>query len=321
MQATRLPRKGKCTLAPLVDQYVRLRIARGEFNERTARTARYILHDFAASFGGRNLNRLTVDAIDQWFAGMGGIAKNTRRVRLSAVTMFCRWLYAGKRIKADPTVGYPKVQVRRGEPVTVPNEHVGMLLALSDDRRMHAMVWLMVGLGYRCIEVANVNVEGYNARERIITVIGKNDKRRTLPVDEPVAEALDAYLAEVGRVAGPLIRSKRKGGARLSEKTVSHYMSRWMSKAGIKARSYDGISAHALRRTCATDVMEKSRDIEAVSQMLGHESIETTMIYVPRSKIERLREVMSGRSYSPSSPKLTVVPDAPLPDDSDGLAS
>jgi site-specific recombinase XerD len=316
MQATRLPRTGKrLTLAPLVDEYIRLRVVRGEYNKNTAHGYRYTLMDLAVHFGGKPLNRLTVSTIDEWFASMGAIAPTTRRVRRSAVVMFTRWLHTTKRIKVDPMVGYPKVSLPRRVPVTLPEADVAKLLNWQpDDPRALAIIWLMVGMGCRCIEVSNLDLDDYDARAGTLRIVGKFGHERILPVTAEVAEVLDAYLDDVGRVPGPLIRGREKGNSgaanydRLSPTTISDYVNRWMKGAKVKARSYDGKSAHGLRRTAATDVMERSgRDIQLVQAMLGHARIETTTAYLSPVPIGRMREAMGGRTYRPAPPVLAAV--------------
>lgn len=307
MQQLRLTRKGKRTLAPLVDAFVHERRVRGEYNARTARGVNYILHDFATDFGGKALNRLTVGAVDHWFEGMPHIAPTTRRIRLSAVSLFCRWLYATRRIKADPMVGYPGVKLPRRVPVTVPVADVGKLLALSNDRRMKAIVWLMVGCGCRCVEVSLLDMDDYDSRAETLRVVGKGGHERVLPVPAAVADALEDYLDEIGRTPGPLIRGRLPGGGpgdcydRLSPTTISNYLTRWFRAAGIKARNYDGKSAHGLRRTAASDVMDRTHDIQLVQAMLGHAKIETTTAYLRPVSLDRLRDGMEGRSYLPAA--------------------
>jgi site-specific recombinase XerC len=71
----------------------------------------------------------------------------------------------------------------------------------------------------------------------------------------------------------------------------------WMRAAGVKRRPYDGNSAHALRHTAASDVLEVSGDLRAVQAMLGHSQLQTTSIYLRRAELGRLRDAMTGRPY------------------------
>jgi integrase len=200
-----------------------------------------------------------------------------------------------------------------------------LLDLVAGDRRATAMVWLMVGQGCRCVEVSNLDLDDYDPRALTIRLRGKFGHERELPVTVEVARALDDYINETGRVPGPLIRSLVNQYDRLGPTTISDYMGRWMRAAGIKSRNYDGKSAHGLRRTAASDVMDRTRDIHAVQAMLGHANIETTTMYLRPVAMDTLREAMEGRTYSHSTPgprqrayakglhsgrgRLTVVPE------------
>ena len=68
-------------------------------------------------------------------------------------------------------------------------------------------------------------------------------------------------------------------------------------EAGLKKANYDGRSAHALRHTAASDVLDRCKNVRTVQAMLGHASIATTQIYLRRANLDQLREAMSGRDY------------------------
>jgi integrase len=289
------------TLIPLIDRFIReMQVRKVYSSPATVKCVRYSLYSLARSFGARPVNRFTKEAVDRWFKSTPNIAKSTQRVRVNYAKALSRWLYDTKRIKADAIRDYPTPRLKRRTPVTLSPEEVAALLAyVGQDRRDRLIVLLMVQLGCRCVEVARLEVDSYNARTRIINVTGKFEDERLLPVDDQVAEALDAYLDEVGRIRGPLIRSKRLdyNPGPLTTGTLSDYMTKWMRAAGVKRASYDGRSAHGLRRTAATDVMNKERDITVVQRMLGHKRAETTALYVQPPGFDRLASAMAGRTY------------------------
>lgn len=108
---------------------------------------------------------------------------------------------------------------------------------------------------------------------------------------------LRATEVRAGRIAGPLIRS-HDGSTGLNRKTISDYVGRWIRSAGIKGGKYDGRAAHALRRTAASDVMDKVGDVRIVQAMLGHVKIETTAVYLRPVPLDQMREAMEGRNYA-----------------------
>lgn len=286
------------TLAGRVEQYVKVRRARGELGVDTARNQLCHLRGLAESFGARPIDQLTRKAIHRWQETVGHLAPASRRQQLSTVRMFCRWLVEIHVIDVDPTAGLPPVRQPRTVPRALPHKSVVALLGEAPDGRARAIVWLMVGLGLRCCEVSRLEVADYDPAGPWLTVRGKGGHERVLPVVAEVRSVLDRYLDETGIVHGPLIRSYREPWAGLQPGTISGLVAGWMSAAGVKSRRRDGVSAHALRHTAASDVLDSCGDVRVVQEMLGHAHLATTAIYLRRSSLGQLRTAMSGRSYA-----------------------
>jgi site-specific recombinase XerD len=294
------------TLTPLIIEYTGGRRRRGELSPGAARDYRITLQLLDATFGQRPLERFGPRAIDRWLESIGDRAPETRREYLSRVKGFCRWLVAHGHISEDPTAHVPPVRVPRRVPVTLTESHVAQLLEhVAGDARGTAIVWIMVGCGARCIEVSRLLVEDYDPVGRTFILRGKAGHERVVPVPQEVASAVNRYLDEVGWQAGPLIRSKRDWdrGRGISSHTISLSVSEWLCGAGVKSRALDGRSAHGLRRTAASDVMDRTGDITIVQAMLGHSKVETTAKhYLRPTSMEKLRAGMEGRSYAGPPP-------------------
>lgn len=286
------------TLTPYATEYVRGRLARGEVSASTAKDYRWTLFGLTSSYGNRPVEMFGPAAIDRWLESISVFSDSTRREYLSRVRCFGQWLVATKKIRTDPTAHVPPIRQARRVPRTLQGGQVGQLLRAAPDKRATAILWLMVGLGCRCCEVSRLRVEDYDPIGLTVTLIGKAGHERTLPVPDEVAQAVGAYLDETGVTSGPLIRSELHPYRGLSPKTLSGYVRGWMVDAGVKARAGDGRSAHALRRTCASDVLDGGADIRVVQSMLGHERLETTSVYLRRVTMEQMRGSMSGRAYS-----------------------
>lgn len=284
------------TLTDQISRYTRGRQQRGEITLSTMRDLRWTLHGFDESFGNRPLAQLGPAAVDRWLESIGHLAAATRREYLSRVRTFCRWLVAEGKLRTDPTAHVPRIRQSTRVPRVLEEEQVARVLRAAPDARARAVLWLMVGCGLRCCEVARLQVEDYTGRDVIAR--GKNDKERVVPVPVRVAGAVNAYLEEVGVTAGPLIRSSLVPSRGLSPHTLSGYVREWMVAAGVKIRALDGRSAHALRRTCATDVAAHA-DLRVVQQMLGHTRLETTAKgYLAPVSLEAMRDAMEGRGYA-----------------------
>lgn len=68
----------------------------------------------------------------------------------------------------------------------------------------------------------------------------------------------------------------------------------------MKGARFDGVSAHALRHTAASDVLERSGSIVVVQELLGHADLNTTRVYLRGASLEEMRHAMNGRDYSGS---------------------
>lgn len=288
------------TLHGEIAAYVRGRRSRGEITASTASDLRWTLSGLDRTFGHRPLSQFGPAAIDQWLASISRLSDSTRREYLSRIRGFCQWLAAEGKVKGDATAHVQPIRQARRAPRTLSADQVASLLRVLPDRRARAIVLLMVGCGCRCGEVATLRVEDYDGHT--VTVTGKNSDERVIPVPFEVAAALDAYMDETGVVAGPLIRSVLNPSRGLSARTLSHYLRGWLRDAKVKTRALDGRSAHALRRTCASDVLDHSGDVRAVQAMLGHARLETTArSYLRPVSMDQLRTAMEGREYGAAS--------------------
>lgn len=288
------------TLTPLIARYLKERVATGEIIPASAKDAAYELGHLDRSFGNRPLNQLTEPAIQQWRESIGHLSEASRRHYASTTRGFIRWLVDQDLIRKDPTRHVRPTPQPRRTPVTLKAHEVGDLIRSLPDARARAIVWLMVGCGLRCVEVSRLRVQDFDPLDRTLHVVGKAKHERTLPVPAIVCLALASYLDTVGRTAGPLIRSDKHPNRPLSPQTLSIYVSDWMKGAGVKACQGDGRSAHGLRRTAASDVMEACKDVRLVQLMMGHADPNTTVkLYIAAAEAPNLRSAMEGRTYEP----------------------
>jgi len=201
------------------------------------------------------------------------------------------------RIKKDPMIELKKVREPRRVPVTLPPEAVARVLACCPDKRAIAIVHLMVFCGLRCVEVAGLDLADYDRRAGMLLVTGKGGHQRFLPVPSAAQQSIDTYLSETGWATGPLIRSETRRGRGLTPSTVSILVGKWFREAGVKSRPHDGRAAHSLRRTAASDVLDRVGDIRVVQALLGHRHLETTAVYLRPIALDAMREAMEGREY------------------------
>ncbi len=169
--------------------------------------------------------------------------------------------------------------------------------------RDRTMFELMYVTGMRCGEMTALEVPDidFNANEVLIRQ-GKGRKDRIVPLGSMAKEFLFKWIGKMrdwfvkGEDAGFVFLNKR--GGKLAESTVRYRLTYWLTRAGIDRKE---ISPHSIRHSCATHLLENGADIRYVQELLGHESVETTVVYT-RQIVENLRKV--HRMFHPRENEL-----------------
>lgn len=280
------------TLGGYVRNYMAARAAVGSYAPKSRRVVEPRLRSLARHFGHRPLHQLNQRAIERWLASLDHLAQNSRAAYLASARQFTAWLVAQGALTTDPCAGIAPMKRAKPIPRALAADDVRRVLDAARDDRGRAIIWLMVGIGLRRMEVAGLRWEDYNERDRLLLVRGKNRKQRLLPVPAEVAAAL-------GRIrtgqSGPMFPGRT--GDTLGPERVGQVMTETMWRSGVKSARYDGRSGHALRHTAASDVLDACGDLRVVQELLGHEDLSTTAIYLRRVSAERMREAVEGRSY------------------------
>lgn len=157
--------------------------------------------------------------------------------------------------------------------------------------RNFAIITLIINCGFRVSEISNMNLN--DIRENIITVIGKRNKEREVPINYSCRMALDRYLKVRNegliRNPEPLFISKR--GDRMSTDIIQRIVKDALFDAGLDSKKY---SVHKLRHTAATFMYRYGNsDIARIKEILGHESLQTTLIYTHIST-DQLQQVIDS---------------------------
>lgn len=283
------------TLGPIITRYVNERRDRQEVTKTSARRIGVALHSLDESFGNRPLNLFGPAAVERWLSTHPDWKPSTRMTNMSAARTFCRWMVRRKLIGTDPFAEIKLPRRPRPAPRPLNRDEIAALLKVAPDSRGRLIVWLMFGLGLRCIGVANLRVEDVDYVNRTINVTEKRGNERRLPLTNEVLAELDRYRFGYPATSGPLIRSYTQHWQGMSAPHIGALVTRWMKAAGVKRRPWDGVSAHALRRTALTEVAEATGDAFIVQEMAGWASPATAAHYVRRANVERVRKAMEAR--------------------------
>ena len=170
-------------------------------------------------------------------------------------------------------------------PAAGESEALARALRLRDD----AALELLYAAGVRVAELCGLDRAGLDLGARTVTVRGKGDRERRLPVHDRCVAALAAWLQDgrphLARPTSPgeAVFLNRRGN-RLGPRDVRRILDR---------RSPVPTHPHALRHSFATHLLDGGADLRVVQELLGHASLQTTQIYTHVSK-ERLRSVYDG---------------------------
>ena len=179
----------------------------------------------------------------------------------------------------------------------VPAEQRTALLAACDDdtalgARDAAMITMLYAAGLRRAELAELALSDYTTIEPGLTVRGKGNKHRDVPLADTAVPWVDAWLAVRGTSAGPLLCQLRRPDTLIrparpiSTQTIAVRLAARAQLAGIPP-----LTPHDLRRTLAGDLLDASVDLATVQRLLGHSSPTTTARYDRRPGRVRRRAV------------------------------
>ncbi len=275
-------------LSAAVDAYLdHLRVERGLAANSLASYAADLakLATFAEEQGTRDTEKLDAVVVTRFLVSLdkSGLAARSAARHLSAVRGFCRFLLRERQTPSDPTALLVAPRLGRRLPVVLTLDEVCRLLEAPDvtrprGRRDRAMLSLMYAAGLRVSELCALKPGDVDRQRGFLSVLGKGQKRRLVPVGEVALADLEAYLAgprpeHRGRGAPTLFLSS--WGKPLSRQAFWKLVLRYARQVGITK----AISPHKLRHSFATHLLERGADLRSVQAMLGHANIATTEIY------------------------------------------
>lgn len=282
--------------AALIEPYLTDRKRLGEICHERAIGIRGALWSFSDHVGRRQLRNVSPIHVESWLGTMEHLAPATRRNRLSNVRCLFAWAIKRGHCRRNPANEVTAPRQPRRPPRALHDGQVGLVLDACPDTRARLVVTLMAQQGLRCCEVSRLELGDIDWHARTMRVRGKGGHERVLPFFDETLLALDEYLGEFPASAGALVRSYTHCQRAVRPRTISEYVSGWMNDAGIKNGPRDGVSAHAHRHTCLTDMLRKGAHLRDVQAAAGHASLTTTEMYLPLL-VNGLTEAMGGRTY------------------------
>ncbi|MBR5101612.1 MAG: site-specific tyrosine recombinase XerD [Muribaculaceae bacterium] len=238
-----------------------------------------------------------------------GISPRSQARVLSGIKSFYKFLKLEGYIDVNPTRLLPTPRIGRHLPdVLTLNEIDSMIdcidMSKPEGERNRAIIEVLYSCGLRVSELVNLRLSDIFFDDQYIVVTGKGDKQRLVPISPVALELINDYMHNsrgkngVKRGCGDIVFLNRRGD-KLTRVMVFYIVKQLCELAGIRKT----VSPHTLRHSFATHLLEGGANLRAIQQMLGHESIATTEIYVHIDRTQLRKEILEHHPRNNPSKK------------------
>lgn len=287
-------------LLPTIKLYVRyLRLERN-LSPNTIEAYRNDLAHLEAFMMRNNLKleNVTLEQLHTFAASLHeyGITPRSQARVLSGVRSFFRFLVLDGVVESDPTELLEWPSLPEHLPVVLTLEEIDRIedsidLSKAEGARNRAIIEVLFSCGLRVSELVNMKLSDLYLEDRVLLVRGKGNKERLVPVSNKAIADLkrwffDRNLMKIKPGEDDYVFLNRRG-AHLTRTMILLMVKRQAEEAGIKKT----ISPHTFRHSFATALLQGGADLRSIQAMLGHEKIDTTLVYTHISN-EQLRKAI-----------------------------
>lgn len=210
-----------------------------------------------------------------------GISGRSIQRNLSAIRAFYKYLIKNGMASRNPATGIITPRSPRKLPKSLDTDQAARLVEIKGGDplavRDRAILELLYSSGLRLSELISININNIDYSDSVVTVTGKGNKTRKVPVGRYAIQAIREWLKIRSDMASPdenaLFVSNR--GGRISSRSIQQRLRNWAIKQGLATH----VHPHMLRHSFATHILESSSDLRAVQELLGHADISTTQVY------------------------------------------
>lgn len=287
-------------LLPTIKLYVRyLRLERN-LSPNTIEAYRNDLAHLEAFMMRNNLKleNVTLEQLHTFAASLHeyGITPRSQARVLSGVRSFFRFLVLDGVVENDPTELLEWPSLPEHLPVVLTLEEIDRIedsidLSKAEGARNRAIIEVLFSCGLRVSELVNMKLSDLYLEDRVLLVRGKGNKERLVPVSNKAIADLkrwffDRNLMKIKPGEDDYVFLNRRG-AHLTRTMILIMVKRQAEEAGIMKT----ISPHTFRHSFATALLQGGADLRSIQAMLGHEKIDTTLVYTHISN-EQLRKAI-----------------------------
>ena len=214
------------------------------------------------------------------------VKPNSQSRIISGIRSFYEYLMFEKLIKINPLSNIESPKLQRKLPSTLSLDEINLMISnidknKSESERNIAIIETLYGCGLRVSELIEIKISDLFFSEDFIKVTGKGNKQRLVPVSYINQKCINNYI--LNSRSKKNIQTKysdflflNRNGKKLTRNMIFIIVKNLTKISGIKKM----ISPHTFRHSFATHLLENGADLKTIQQLLGHESITTTEIYM-----------------------------------------
>lgn len=244
------------------------------YSPSTIKTYRAYFSDFMEYHKGRNIDRLKVADINKYILYLVNekkISVSQQNMRINSIKFYYEQVKGGQRQYYG---GIIRAKEYKSLPDVLSRNEVARILACLSNRKHRCMISLIYSAGLRRSELLNLTPKDIISERMLVRIMGKGRKCRYSLLSEKLLKDLREYFKEY-RPQKWLFEGETPG-EQYSASALVKVLKEAASRAGIKHR----VHVHMLRHSFATHLLEQGTDLRTIQELLGHNDIKTTSIYL-----------------------------------------
>jgi integrase/recombinase XerC len=253
--------------------------------------------------------KLTAQLVETFMGHLRSLGYKPTTIRRKCMSIRCLYhhLISLGLLSSRTIDAIDSIRINRRIPNALDSKDVDILVATVEKRlstcrttnirRDIAIILTMYHSGLRVSELCNLDIKDVNLNKREIRVRGKGGRDRVVPTTWRCAEAIKLYLNS-GRQSKTTAVFVKSNGQRMTRRAISDMLVSISRRAGIRHTT-----AHMLRRSCATELMNRNIDLELIQALLGHQYLSTTQTYLA---IDSNKLIGVHKKYHPFGDKSEV---------------
>ncbi|MCM4159728.1 integrase [Antarcticibacterium flavum] len=236
----------------------------------------------------RSLREVNYSQVRSWIVKLvnSGLSNRSVNRKISSLKAYYRFLLNVGEVEKNPLAAHKALKTKKTIQIPFSPEEVEQVLGFEEptnfaSARNAAIVMMLYATGIRRAELIGIKQQDLDMENRLVKVLGKRNKERTIPLLPELCKKLETYLKYRDELPGskdPNLFLTEKG-IKVYENLVYRIINNYFSEASNKQKK----SPHILRHSFATHLLNKGANLNAVKELLGHSSLAATQVYTHNS--------------------------------------